>query len=599
MSSQNPADALVAPAQETPTSGQAPQLEDVRERDVIIVGAGPTGLMLANILGMYGHRVTVLETRSELIDYPRGVGLDDESFRTIQMVGLVEPVKPHTNPQHIMRLVNGRGKTILINNPQTDVYGFDRKHGFIQPDVDNVLYEGLSRFEDVEVLFSHTATDVTEDADGVTVTVDRGEQGLVQFRAPYLVGCEGGKSPTRKRIGARFEGESPATRWLVVDVNNDPLGTPNVFLGADPERPYVSIGLPHAVRRWEFMLHDDETEEQVTSPEWVNEMLREHVPHPESLDFIRRRVFTHHARVAHTFRVGRQLIAGDAAHLMPVWMGQGWNSGMRDATNLGWKLSAVLKGQAGDALLDTYTSERKDHAKAMVDLSNTFGKVIKITNPVLAGVRDVASSVLNLSPAAKSYFADMKFKPMPRYHQGVLADPTTQASGTATPTLTSRMIPVATANTKVSPVGTMFPQPKVTTAEQSDVLLDEVIGHGWSVIVWGNSPKDVLPAESLAKLDALGAKLVAIVPETQREWAQDYMGEGVLVLGDHTGRVKKWFDDRPTPMVFLRPDKFVAGACLNQHGPATLDAILQAMDATLEPAAAPAAPVAAPVPAGA
>ncbi|MGO3864576.1 MAG: 3-(3-hydroxyphenyl)propionate hydroxylase, partial [Glutamicibacter arilaitensis] len=77
-----------------------------------------------------------------------------------------------------------------------------------------------------------------------------------------------------------FEGESPSTRWLVVDVNNDSLGTPNVFLGADPERPYVSIGLPHAVHRWEFMLHDGETEEQATDPEFVNRMLASHVPDP-------------------------------------------------------------------------------------------------------------------------------------------------------------------------------------------------------------------------------------------------------------------------------------------------------------------------------
>jgi 3-(3-hydroxy-phenyl)propionate hydroxylase len=398
-----------------------------------------------------------------------------------------------------------------------------------------------------------------------------------RFTGQYLVGCEGGKSPTRKRLGVSFEGESPSTRWLVVDVNNDPLGTPDVFLGADPERPYVSIGLPHAVRRWEFMLRDDESDELATDPAWVNEMLKNHVPNPENLDFIRRRVFTHHARVAGNFRKGRQLIAGDAAHLMPVWMGQGWNSGMRDATNLAWKLSSVISGQAGEALLDTYTDERTEHAKAMVDLSLTLGKVIKITNPVLAAGRDAAANVLNLFPSVKSYFADMKFKPMPRYTKGVLADPNTQVSGTALGKLTSKLIPVATANTKVSPVGVQFPQPRVNSKDAQNERLDDVIGNWWTVLVWGNNPKDVLPQASLDKLKALGARLVAVVPETQRVWAEQYMGEDVLVLGDHTGRLKKWFDDRPTPMVFLRPDRFVAGACLNQHGPATLDAILAAM----------------------
>ena len=570
-------------------------MKTTQDTEVLIVGAGPAGLMLANILGMYGKRVTVLEAMDTLIDYPRGVGLDDESFRTIQTVGLVEAIRPHTNPQHIMRLVNGAGKVMLVNNPQTVEFGWERKHGFIQPEADKALYEGLSRFGNVEVLFGHRVENVEEDGQSVTaialVTRPDGTVDERRFSAQYLVGCEGGKSPTRKRLGVSFEGESPSTRWLVVDVNNDPLGTPNVFLGADPKRPYVSIGLPHAVRRWEFMLHDDETEEQVTDPDYVNALLADHVPDPAELDFIRRRVFTHHGRVASDFRKGRQLIAGDAAHLMPVWMGQGWNSGMRDATNLGWKLAAVLSGQADDALLDTYTSERKDHAQAMVDLSLTFGRLIKITNPVGAVLRDAASSVLNLFPQVKSYFADMRFKPMPRYTRGVLADPNTQESGSAAAKLTSKLIPVLTANVKNSPVGVQFPQPRVNSCDGLDQLLDDAIGNWWSVIVWGNSPKDVLPQASLEKLSLLGARLVAVVPETQREWAHKHMDADVLVLGDHTGRLKKWFDDRPTPLVFLRPDRFVAGACLTQHAPATLDAILAAMKFTPSSVAADAVKV--------
>ena len=550
------------------------------DSDVVIVGAGPAGLMLANLLGLYGCSATVLEARSDLIDFPRGVGLDDESFRTIQTAGLVESVRPHTNPHHIMRLVTGSGSTILVNDPKTDEFGWERKHGFIQPEVDRALFEGLARFDHVRVLFDHEVVDVDEDGERVSA-IARTPDGDVRVSARYLVGCEGGKSPTRKRLGVSFDGESPSTRWLVVDVNNDPLGTPNVFLGADPRRPYVSIGLPHAVRRWEFMLKAGETEEQVTDPAYVDALVRDHVPDPTSLDIIRRRVFTHHGRVAGSFRAGRQLIAGDAAHLMPVWLGQGWNSGIRDATNLAWKLATVLRGQADDALLDTFTTERKEHAQAMVDLSLTFGRAIKITNPLVAAARDAAASVLNLFPSVKSYFADMRFKPMPRYSRGALADPNTIAVGTASATLTRRLVPVRTANTKVSPVGVQFPQPRVNSMSGENLLLDDVIGPWWAVIVWGNSPLDVLPASAIARLERIGATLVAIVPETQRSWAEKTMADEVLVLGDHTGRMKQWFDDRPTPMVFLRPDRFVAGACLTQEGPATLDAILRSMHARM------------------
>src|SRR5690606_39843023 len=205
--------------------------------EVVIVGAGPTGLMLANILGGYGRSVTVLEAMDRLIDYPRGVGLDDESFRTIQTVGLVDAVGPHTSPQHIMRLVNGAGKVVLVNDPHTDEFGWARKHAFIQPEVDRALYEGRTRFPHVRVLFGHRVEEVVEDSGSVTaialVTGEDGEVAERRFQARYLVGCEGGKSPTRKRLGVTFDGESPPTRWLVVDVANAPLGTPNVFLGAD------------------------------------------------------------------------------------------------------------------------------------------------------------------------------------------------------------------------------------------------------------------------------------------------------------------------------------------------------------------------------
>ena len=159
-------------------------------------------------------------------------------------------------------------------------------------------------------------------------------------------------------MGVSFDGTTSSTRWLVVDVANDPLGHPNSEVGADPERPYVSISIAHGIRRFEFLIHPDETDELADDPEFVKRMLAQRVPHPERVDMIRHRVYTHHSRIAGSFRKGRLMLAGDAAHLMPVWQGQGYNSGIRDAANLGWKLAAVVNDQAEDALLDTYDVER-------------------------------------------------------------------------------------------------------------------------------------------------------------------------------------------------------------------------------------------------
>ncbi|WP_222842881.1 bifunctional 3-(3-hydroxy-phenyl)propionate/3-hydroxycinnamic acid hydroxylase [Bowdeniella nasicola] len=570
----------------------------VSETDVLIIGAGPVGLTLANLLGSYGVSVILAEARSDLIDYPRGVGLDDESYRTIQAMGLVDTVRPHTNPNHIVKIVNGKGRVLTVNNPTPEPFGFARKHGFIQPEVDRAFFDGLARYEHVEVAFEHMLIGLEQDDAGVTATLEVGPRDMDgttgplpdttpttrQVRASFVVGCEGGRSFTRKWLGANFVGESPSTRWLVVDVENDPVGTPGVYLGADPKRPYVSIGLPHAVRRWEFMLHDDEPSDACDDDAFVHGLLAPHVPDPTSLEGLRRRVFTHHGRVADTFRSGRVVIAGDAAHLMPVWMGQGFNSGLRDATNLAWKLATLVRGQADLDLLDTYDTERRDHAKAMVDLSITMGTFIKQQDPKVALLRDSVSTALGAVPQIKSYFSEMRFKPMPRYTRGVLVDPSTLTPGNAAAKITRDLIPVHTAENTDSPVGVQFIQPRVMTkASEQPALLDDAIGPWWALLGWGNDPRRHLDDELREIAAAMGMRFGCIVPETQRPWAEATYpaSDDFVVIGDHTGELKRWYDDRPISFVFIRPDRFVAAAVLAQEADPAFRQLLIAMKSTL------------------
>jgi 3-(3-hydroxy-phenyl)propionate hydroxylase len=536
------------------------------DTDVLILGAGPVGLTLANLLGGYGIRTTVAEAGDKLIDYPRGVGLDDESLRSFQTAGVVERVLPHTTPQHIMRMVNGTGQVLLNVAPGDQEFGWSRRNGFIQPAVDAELLDALSRFEHVDVRFSHTLVGYVDDADGVTATVGLADGSETTIRARYLVGCDGGRSVVRKSMGVTFEGQSSPTRFLVVDINNDPLGTPNAYLGADPVRPYVSIGLPHGVRRFEFMIFDDETDEQVADPLFVHQLLARHVPEPAGLDFIRQRVYTLHARIAGAFRKGHVLIAGDAAHLMPVWQGQGYNSGVRDATNLGWKLTAVLRGLADDALLDTYDTERRAHAKAMIDVSVGLGRILSPTNKVVAGARDKLAAALNLVPAAKRWIASGGYKPKPRFHVGALVD----AVGAAA---------------EGKPVGQMFPQPRVDTRTAQCVRLDDVVGPWFSVLVWGNDPRKVFDRRSLETLTRLGVKLISIRPSTQLHWDAAPTDDpreqlDVTVIGDATGALKSWFDTHPVGFVVVRPDRYVAAAAIAQHAATVTTSLATALHLT-------------------
>ncbi|HVQ99938.1 MAG TPA: bifunctional 3-(3-hydroxy-phenyl)propionate/3-hydroxycinnamic acid hydroxylase, partial [Mycobacterium sp.] len=335
------------------------------EADVVIVGAGPVGLTLANILGLQGVRTLILEERDTLIDYPRGVGLDDEALRTFQAIGLVDRVLPHTVPNQILRFFDGKRRLLAEMAPPDARFGWPKRNGFVQPMVDAELLIGLSRFDHVQVWWGHPMRSCLQTAEAVTVECGKDAESAT-VRARYVVGCDGGRSATRRMMGVSFDGTTSPTRWLVIDIANDPLGHPNSEVGADPARPYASISIAHGIRRFEFMIHADETDEEAEDPEFITGMLALLVPHPERVDVIRHRIYTHHSRIAGAFRQGRLLLAGDAAHLMPVWQGQGYNSGIRDAANLGWKLAAVVTGRADDALLDSYDVERRKHARAMI-----------------------------------------------------------------------------------------------------------------------------------------------------------------------------------------------------------------------------------------
>ena len=509
--------------------------------DVAIVGAGPVGLMIANYLGQCGVNVTLVEKLDSLIDYPRAIGLDDESLRTFQAVGLAENVLPHTTPWHAMRFMTPKGRCFADIQPKTDEFGWSRRNAFIQPLADRVLFEGLQRFDNVKVLFGRELEGFEQSDSGVQLTLKNAEGRSERLQAKYLIGCDGGNSLVRRSLGISFEGKTAPNQWIVVDIANDPLSTPHVYLCCDPVRPYVSAALPHGVRRFEFMVMPGETEAELSKPENMRKLLAKVLPDPDRIELIRSRVYTHNARLAGRFRQGRVLLAGDAAHIMPVWQGQGYNSGMRDASNLAWKLSLVIKGLANDRLLDSYELERRDHAKAMIDLSVLAGHVLAPPKRWQGTLRDGVSWLLNYVPPVKRYFVEMRFKPMPQYSRGALIVP----------------------SEKGSPVGKMFIQPKVLTDAGATVLLDEVIGENFAIIAWGCDPTWGLTAAQIAQWKALGTRFIQVLPDVQLRAPSD-AGNDVIRVGDSSGRLREWFARGSSSIALLRPDRFLAGLATPQ-----------------------------------
>lgn len=507
--------------------------------DLVIVGAGPVGMTLANYVGAAGLDVLIVEQLEKLIDYPRGVGMDDECLRAFQAIGLADQVTKHTSPHQWMEFRTAKGQTLALIRPQTNDFGWPRRNAFIQPLADKVLFDGLGRYDNVAVEFSTELFSYEQDDEGVSVELKLADGSLSTVRCRYLVGCDGGRSLVRKSAGITFEGETDSSRWIVVDLEKDPVGIPNSILYCDPERPFVSIALPHGVRRLEFMVMAGETDQELTSKEGLKGLLSRIMPDPESADVIRSRIYTHHSRIADRFRDGKVLIAGDAAHLMPVWQGQGYNSGIRDAINLAWKLVEVVKGRSSDALLDSYTAERREHALAMIRISTLAGRIFSPTNRFLAAARDIFFSTIKRIPPIRDYFVQMRFKPMPSYRGGVVVPQT---------------------GTGQTVVGRLFPQPALRKQDGGMEKLDDIIGNRFAIIAWASNPWDHMSAEARAIWRRLDGSIIVARPDTELALKPKPREEQADIVGDTSLALKDWFALSQLGVVVLRPDRFVAAA---------------------------------------
>lgn len=541
-----------------------PGMTQDTEWDVVIAGAGPTGLTLANHLGVLGIRTLVVEVLPQIIDYPRGVGMDDETLRSFQAVGLADKVSKHTVPDQIMSFVDRRGQTLIAINPPGQPYGWPRRNGFIQPLVDKVLLEGLKRFPHVTVQLQHRIEGFTEHENHITIDaqpVDQnGEPGGTcrTLSARYLVGCDGGRSPVRNRLGLPFDGKSESTRWLVIDLADDPIGTPNVALVLNDDFPYVEIALPHGIRRFEFMVPEGADEAEYAKPARIKELLARVLPAHVQARVIRHRVYMHHARIAPDFRKGRVFLAGDAAHLMPVWQGQGFNTGIRDATNLAWKLALSVRKIADDRLLDTYTQERHAHAGAMIDLSVLVGRIFAPSHRLLRMARNFLAPLLFRSAGVRRYIGEMRFKPMPFFKAGVVVH-----RGAPDPKGLS---------------GKMLVQPWLTDSAGQARRLDDVIGLRFGLISWSVGVDAWITPGSRHILNQLNALPVVVRPPCQDLTHE--VPKGGTVLADRDGSFKRWFDAAPGAVIILRPDRIVAAVCHPWELDATLNTLATHMGLT-------------------
>jgi 3-(3-hydroxy-phenyl)propionate hydroxylase len=504
--------------------------------DVLIVGAGPCGMTLANLLGVYGIDAIVIDREPAIIDYPRAVGIDDESLRTCQTVGLVDDVLADTLQDMPIRYYTSWGRCFAHVQPSARPFGWARRNLFLQPLLERTLRAGVERFDTIDVRLEHELVQLDQQVDGVRTTVRSRDGEEREVDARFVVGADGGRSTVRDLIGVSLDGTTQPVKWLVVDVANDELDAPYSAVHCDPGSPTLMVPLPYGHRRFEFRLEPGDDEPAVTDHDHVRSLLAPIYGDTPLPDVVRARVYLHHSRVASTFRRDSVFLAGDAAHLQPPFFGQGMNSGLRDATNLAWKLAAVVRGIGGAGVLASYDAERRPHATDMVQFATRMGAMYRPRSRRTERFRDLVFRGVQRVPGGRDYVLQMRYKPMPRYRTGIVAGVDRRA--------------------KADPVGRMFPQPHVGV-DGERVLLDEALGPWFAVLRLGGDPVE-LDGAAIDWWREVGARLVRV------RLAGDHLPArgGAVAIDDVDGALAAWRAKHAgVEVVVLRPDRYVAAAC--------------------------------------
>jgi len=531
-------------------------MEAARHYPVAVIGAGPIGLTLANLLGRLGVGVLLVERNATTVQEPRAVSIDDESLRAMQAAGVVETVLGGVvagyGSHYYTRPVAGRRIRFARVEPTGRPYGYPRRNAFRQPVLEGQLRDALGRFSAVEARFGWRLLDYAQDAARVSLSLEGPDGAAAAVTCDYLVGCDGAASRVREAQGVALEGTTFDERWLILDLENNENTTAHTEVFCDRRRPCITLPGPDRTRRFEFKLLPGEADEDLLAPEMVERLLRDHGADRRAT--LRRKVvYRFHARVAPRWRFGRVFLAGDAAHLTPPFAGQGMNSGIRDAQNLAWKLAAVLEGRLGPALLDSYERERRDHIWQMVRLALRMGQVMAPRSRLHAALTQGAFLALNIWPPARDYVAQMRYKPPPRFHEGFL---------------------VPDGLGRASLVGRLLPQPRVRLADGREMLLDEVLGNRFVLLARGEDPGALMRPDRGA-LERLGALRVLVVPSGTAMPVAGGVAGGVACVAEVEGGP---FAAAMAPYagraLLLRPDHYVAASLASGDGGAVVEALV-------------------------
>ncbi len=498
--------------------------------DVLIVGCGPAGATLANFLRRYGCKAAIFDRDNDVFFAPRATGLDDQSLRIYQSLGFFDRlVKEGHVRQGALWFKDHNGRTLMSLDRMSigedllvSKNGHFAMNFFDQPGVERILREDFEKPGGADPYLAHEVLSVRDcDTHTELVAKDLETRKEHLFRASYIIGCDGGRSLVRRSLDVERLDLGYSEEYLVIDavVDDEVYWRTRIPDGGvvtlDPTHSGVFAKGVHGFVRFDCLRHPDVVGDKLETQKDFEEAGRAVIiargHDPEKFRAVRYAPYTFYAGMPAKWRVGRLLVAGDAAHQTPPWAGQGFNMCMRDAANLSFKLALVLSGRASETLLDTYAQERQPDSIRRIKGAVKTGKMMQTKSRW----KKVSRSLSFFLHRHSRFIRRAMFRSMLRrrpYEAGLVGK-----------------------NHKLA--GSIMPQPTVADISGTERRLDDLFGVGFGLIA-ATSPNGVFVERFVKDLQGV---VVQLGPD----------------IRDPTGALTKWFTQNKVAAVLVRPDRYI------------------------------------------